>query len=269
MAQATRPFGPQGRRGLSLWGLAERRSTPQNRPMMKLAFRFFAPALVVPQLLFGHQVAQAANSDSGDTVVRTDSGSVDGQAQSGLLVFKGLRYAAAPVGELRWRAPQPVPPWPGTQAARAAGAACIQKSELSIAAGAGDPRPINEDCLFLNVWTPRASPAARLPVMVWIHGGALIMGSGGLPIYDGAAFAQRGAVVVTLNYRMGALGFFAHPGLGKADPGTPVNFGLLDQIAALRWVQRNIAAFGGDPGIVTIYGQTAGAVSVLALFTSP
>ena len=237
--------------------------------MIKPTRWIVAPALVVAHLLFGSHSAQAANADSGDTVVRTDSGSVEGQAQGGILAFKGLRYAAAPIGELRWRAPQPVAPWQGTQAARAPSAACIQKPELSIAAGAGDPRPIDEDCLFLNVWTPRAGPAARLPVMVWIHGGALVMGSGGLPIYDGAAFAQRGAVLVTLNYRMGALGFFAHPGLAKADPGTPVNFGLLDQIAALQWVQRNIAAFGGDPGNVTIFGQSAGAESVLALFTSP
>ena len=269
VAQATRPFGPQGRRGLSLWRLAERRSTLQNRSMTKIAPWVLVSALAAAHLLFGTHIARAANADPGDAVVRTQSGSVEGLAQGNVLSFKGLRYAAAPVGELRWRAPQPVVPWEGTRQARERGASCIQKPELSIAAGAGDPRPIDEDCLFLNVWTPRTAPAARLPVMVWIHGGALIMGSGGLPVYDGAAFAQRGAVLVTLNYRMGALGFFNHPGLAKADPETPINFGLLDQIAALQWVQRNIAAFGGDPGNVTIFGQSAGAESVLALFASP
>jgi para-nitrobenzyl esterase len=127
---------------------------------------------------------------------------------------------------------------------------------------------MGEDCLTLNVWTPDASPSAKLPVMVWIHGGALVFGSGRVPGYDGGPLAQRGAVVVTLNYRLGPLGFFAHPALaGQA--GGPVNFGLLDQIAALTWVQRNVAAFGGDPDNVTVFGQSAGAESVLALYASP
>lgn len=143
----------------------------------------------------------------------------------------------------------------------------MQKPELSIDSGGGDPRPISEDCLFLNVWRPASPTGERLPVMVWIHGGALIFGSGGVPIYDGAALAQRGAVVVTVNYRLGALGFFAHPAL--AAEGGALNFGLLDQLAALRWVQRNIGAFGGDAGNVTVFGQSAGAESVLALFSSP
>lgn len=239
----------------------------QNRPMKMPRAWIVAPVFALASLLFLPQGARAAAP--GDALVATPSGNLQGRAEAGLLTFKGVPYATPPVGELRWRAPQPAVPGQGTRPALERGASCIQKPELSIAAGAGDPRPIGEDCLFLNVWTPRADPAARLPVMVWIHGGALIMGSGGLTIYDGTNFARRGAVVVTLNYRMGALGFFAHPGLAKADPGTPVNFGLLDQVAALQWVQRNIAAFGGDPGNVTIFGQSAGAESVLALYASP
>ncbi len=204
-----------------------------------------------------------------DAVVTTRTGLVQGRSDAGLLAFKGVPYAAPPVGDLRWRAPQPAVPWQGTRPALERGLSCFQNPALSIGSGAGDPRPMGEDCLNLNVWTPRAEPAAKLPVMVWIHGGALIFGAGGLPIYDGAPLAQRGAVVVTINYRLGALGFFAHPSIAGAKAGADVNFGLLDQIAALRWVQQNIAAFGGDPGNVTIFGQSAGAESVLALFSSP
>ena len=209
--------------------------------------------------------AAASPTDSAARV-RLDAGIVEGRADGPLLAFKGIRYAAPPVGELRWRAPQAVAPWPGVQAATAPGNGCVQNAQASIDNG-GDARPIGEDCLFLNVWTPGLDAAAKRPVMVWIHGGALVFGSGSLPLYDGAAFAQRGAVVVTINYRLGALGFFAHPAL--AGEGGAVNFGLLDQVAALQWVQRHIARFGGDPGNVTIFGQSAGAESVLALFTSP
>ena len=201
--------------------------------------------------------------------VTTEAGSVQGQRDSGVTSFKGLPYAAPPVGELRWRAPQPAVPWQGTRAAQERGNSCLQKPALSIESDGGDPRPMGEDCLTLNLWTPGTGAAAKLPVMVWIHGGALIFGAGGLPVYDGAALAQRGAVLVTVNYRLGALGFFAHPAIAAPGSASPVNFGLLDQIAALQWVQRNIAAFGGDPGNVTIFGQSAGAESVLALLTSP
>jgi len=133
----------------------------------------------------------------------------------------------------------------------------------------GDPGRLEEDCLYLNVFSPRLERTARLPVMMWIHGGALIFGSGGLPIHDGTALACRDVVVVTINYRLGALGFFAHPGLDRETPGGPVNFGLLDQITALRWVRSKIEAFGGDPAKVTIAGQSAVAQSVLALMASP
>ena len=235
--------------------------------MQKSLAWIVASVFALASLVFMSDGARAAGPM--DALVTTQSGPIQGRAEAGLLTFKGIPYAAPPVGEQRWRAPQPAVPWQGTRPALERGPSCIQKPSLSIDSGAGDPRPMGEDCLNLNVWTPRAEPAAKLPVMVWIHGGALIFGAGGLSIYDGAPLAQRGAVVVTINYRMGALGFFAHPSIAGPKPGADVNFGLLDQIAALKWVQQNIAAFGGDPGNVTIFGQSAGAESVLALFTSP
>ena len=239
----------------------------QNRSMQKSRAWIVAPVFVLASQAFMAKDAFAAGPT--DAVVATQAGPVQGRAEANLLTFKGIPYAAPPIGEQRWRAPQPAVPWQGTRPALERGLSCIQKPSLSIDSGAGDPRPMGEDCLNLHVWTPRAEPAAKLPVMVWIHGGALIFGAGGLPIYDGAPLAQRGAVVVTINYRMGALGYFAHPSITGAKPGADVNFGLLDQIAALKWVQQNIAAFGGDPGNVTIFGQSAGAESVLALFSSP
>lgn len=201
-------------------------------------------------------------------VVDTASGRVAGTQSQEIAVFRGVPYAAPPVGALRWRAPQPTALWPDTRDATKAGNACPQKRGLSLEGG-GDPGTLNEDCLNLNVFTPRAERTARLPVMVWLHGGALIFGAGGLPLYDGAALARQGVVVVTVNYRLGPLGFFVHPAIEREAPGGAVNFGLLDQIAALQWVRRNIAAFGGDPGNVTIFGQSAGAQSVLVLMSSP
>ena len=193
---------------------------------------------------------------------------VEGIHDGDLAVFRGLPYAAPPVAALRWRAPQPAQPWPGVRKADAFGNACMQAPGAALAAGAGDVGPMDEDCLTLNVWTADARPEARRPVMVWIHGGALVLGAGSQSSYDGSALARRGAVVVTLNYRLGALGFFDHPALA-GEPGHAVNLGLLDQIAALRWIRDNIAAFGGDPGNVTVFGESAGAQSVLALYVSP
>lgn len=189
-------------------------------------------------------------------------------AEYGVLVFKGLPYAAPPIGPLRWKEPHPAATWQGVRQADRFGNACMQTPGLSEANG-GSPGPLSEDCLYLNLWTPKADASVRLPVMVWIHGGAYIFGSGSLDIYNGAPLASKGAVVVTINYRLGNLGFFVHPALEKESPGGPANFGLLDQIAALRWVQNNIQQFGGDPRNVTIFGQSAGAKSVLALLASP
>ena len=200
--------------------------------------------------------------------VQTAAGTVEGSRDGDLAVFKGLPYAAPPVDALRWRAPQPATPWPGVRKADAFGKACMQAPGAALAAGAGDIGPMGEDCLTLNIWVPNGRSTARLPVMVWIHGGALVFGAGSQPLYAGKALAARGAVVVSLNYRLGPLGFFDHPALAGTSGGD-VNFGLLDQIAALKWVRDNIAAFGGDPGNVTIFGESAGGQSVLALFASP
>jgi para-nitrobenzyl esterase len=213
-------------------------------------------------------LAPAFSGAAQSAIVATASGPVQGELRNDIAVFQGLPFAAPPVGALRWQAPQAPAAWTAVRDATRPGASCMQKTGKSLEGG-GDPGRLDEDCLYLNVFARQSAAGAKLPVMVWIHGGALLFGAGGLPIYDGSALAARGAVVVTLNYRLGALGFFAHSALDRQLPGGPVNFGLLDQIAALRWVQQNIAAFGGDPARVTVFGQSAGAQSVLALMASP
>jgi para-nitrobenzyl esterase len=185
----------------------------------------------------------------------------------GVRAYKGLPFAAAPVGALRWRPPQPVPAWPGVRSSDAFGMNSLQ----GIVFDDIDPTipGVSEDCLYLNVWTP-AEPGdgAKLPVMFWIHGGGFVVGSGAEPRYDGARLAARGIVVVTVNHRLGALGFLAHPEL-TAEQGASGNYGLMDLIAALRWVANHIAAFGGDPTAVTIAGESAGSMAVSALMASP
>jgi para-nitrobenzyl esterase len=210
----------------------------------------------------------AVEPSSSSPVITIGSGRLEGRREKGLQVFRGVPFAAPPLGPLRWREPRTVAAWSGVRKADAYAASCMQKAGIPVSAG-GTDGPLSEDCLYLNVWAPASAAAGRLPVMVWIHGGALVFGSGNVALYDGAALAQRGAVVVTINYRMGALGFFSHPAIDEREPSGPVNYGLLDQIAALRWVRENIAAFGGDPGNVTIFGESAGAQSVLALYASP
>jgi para-nitrobenzyl esterase len=202
--------------------------------------------------------------------VTVDGGSLEGAVDSatGVLVFRGVPYAAPPVGRLRWRPPEPAPRWTGVRQAARLGRNCTQPRMYDdidpFAAG------VSEDCLYLNVWTAGTAPAARRPVMVWIHGGGFRAGFGGEERHHGARLAQKGAVVVTLNYRLGAFGFLAHPALAAESPrGASGNYALLDQIAALRWVQRNAARFGGDPSRVTIFGESAGAMSVAALVASP
>lgn len=210
--------------------------------------------------------SSAPGSDAAGPTAKLDTGIVQGDAVGDLAVYRGIPYATPPVGNLRWRAPQPLASWTGVRPATSIGAACPQphvSDEPWARVG-----PQNEDCLFLNIWEPKAR--APLPVMVFIHGGSFRAGSGGVPLYDGSALAKRGAVIVTINYRLGRLGFFAHPALtAENTDGMLGNYGLMDQIAALRWVQRNIAQFGGDPKNVTIFGESAGAVSVQALMASP
>lgn len=202
------------------------------------------------------------------TRVETLQGSLSGRVDEDIHLWCGIPYAAPPVGSLRWRAPQPVMPWQGVRPAETFSASSWQNSEYCQELGGGDPGRFSEDCLYLNVWSP-AERHELLPVMVWLHGGGFTIGAGGLPPYDGKALARRGVVVVTLNYRLGHLGFFAHPALEEEDSERLYNFGLMDQIAALRWVQDNIAAFGGNRDNITLFGESAGARSVLSLMASP
>lgn len=220
-------------------------------------------ASVVASMLLA--ATSAASPDA--TLVWTDSGALRGSAGERVVAFKGIPYAAPPVGELRWRAPQPVQHWSGERFAERFGAPCPQIPPTDHSVGREAP---SEDCLTLNVWAPRERRGTTAPVMVWIHGGGFVNGSGSAPIYDGTAFAEQGVVLVTINYRLGRLGFFAHPALLVEANGAPVaNYGMLDMIAALQWVQRNIRAFGGDPRNVTIFGQSAGAAAVQRLMISP
>ena len=201
--------------------------------------------------------------------VKVDSGLLEGHpgAHPEVTVYKGIPYAAPPVGDLRWQAPQTPPTWQGTRDAAAFGPACMQQPYAENSLYRSDLGPINEDCLTLNVWTTHQT---KLPVMVWIHGGALTRGSGATTWYDGEALARKGVVVVTINYRLGAFGFLAHSELTAESPQhTSGNYGILDQVAALQWVKRNIAAFGGDPDKVTIFGESAGSWSTNCLMASP
>ncbi|MEN3745938.1 carboxylesterase family protein [Sphingomonas sp. HF-S3] len=199
--------------------------------------------------------------------VPTDTGQVRGRADGAVTVFKGLPYAAPPTGALRWRRPQAPTRWNGVREAVTFGADCLQNMLPGMA---GSGRPMSEDCLYLNIWMPKPVAGATLPVMVWIHGGGFVSGSSALPETDGARLAGRGVVLVSFNYRLGRLGFFAHPALSAERDGGPTgNWGLMDQIAALAWVRRNIAAFGGDPANVTIFGESSGGESVARLMASP
>ncbi|MFD6886670.1 carboxylesterase/lipase family protein [Streptomyces sp. NPDC059957] len=196
--------------------------------------------------------------------VRTAHGEVEGRTgPGGIAVFRGIPYAAPPVGPLRFAAPEPPEAWDGVRDAGAYGptAPKVPYPE-AFAALLPDPDVPGDDCLNLNVWTPEPAPSARLPVMVWIHGGALTRGSSAVPVYEGSAFARDGVVLVSVNYRLGVLGYGLFPD-------APANRGLLDQIAALAWVRENIAAFGGDPARVTVFGESAGAISIGALLAAP
>ncbi|MEZ5498479.1 MAG: carboxylesterase family protein [Steroidobacteraceae bacterium] len=218
--------------------------------------------------ILGLGLAAACSCSAGAATLSIDTGRIAGERQGEVTVFKGIPYAAAPVGALRWRAPQAPPSWRGVRATKQFGSACLQPQRDSVAENLG--APISEDCLYLNVWRP-GEGEGPWPVMVWIHGGALTHGAASTPQTDGAAIAARGIVFVSFNYRLGYLGFFSHPALTReaADGGQIANYGLMDQVAALRWVKRNIRAFGGDPSRVTVFGESAGAFSIQLLMVSP
>ena len=194
--------------------------------------------------------------------VRIEGGWIQGTVTEDLTIYKGIPFAAPPVGELRWQAPQPVNPWKGI----------LQTTEYAPAPmqAGNPPSGKSEDCLYLNVWTPAQSPKEKLPVLVWIYGGGFSFGSTSEPVHNGEHLARKGVVLVSIAYRVGQLGFLAHPELSAEDPNdVSGNYGILDQIAGLRWIRDNIAAFGGDPGRVTIFGESAGGISVSMLCASP
>jgi para-nitrobenzyl esterase len=199
--------------------------------------------------------------------IRIESGLIEGVRSGELMIYKGVPFAAAPVRDLRWREPQAPPAWKGIRRAESFAPACLQHGVYPPAA---PTEPMSEDCLYLNIWTGAKAATAKLPVMVWIHGGGFANGSASIPLYWGDELAQRGVIVVTVNYRIGRLGFMAHPELTReSSHGASGNYGLLDQIAALEWIRRNIAAFGGNPGNVTVFGQSAGSMSACILMSSP
>ena len=215
-------------------------------------------------------LALGAAAQAAPVRVHVDTGILVGDRNETVAAFKGVPYAEPPVGPLRWRPTRPARPWTGERPALDFGASCIQGSPPpNIAEGSGAAAR-NEDCLTLNVWAP-AKHDRPAPVMVWVHGGGNIAGGSADTYYDGAAFARDGVVLVSINYRLGALGFFAHPALtAEASAGEPVgNYGLMDQVAALGWVKRNIAAFGGDPANVTVFGESAGGEDIVLLLTAP
>ncbi|HZT75566.1 MAG TPA: carboxylesterase family protein [Vicinamibacterales bacterium] len=222
----------------------------------------------VVSLIAGLAIAGLVAAAPADAV-RVDGGQISGVSENGVRVFKGIPFAAPPVGALRWKAPQPVVPWSGVKAADTFGAECMQVPYPAGSPYASEARPISEDCLYLNVWTA-ASAGEKRPVLFWIHGGAWTRGSGSTPTYDGAALAKRGVVVVTTNYRLGVFGFLAHPELTAESPQhASGNYAILDHVAALQWVRKNIAAFGGDPAKVTIFGESAGSWSVSVVQATP
>jgi para-nitrobenzyl esterase len=212
-------------------------------------------------LLFGSTAgAQVREAD-------VTGGRVAGAVANGIASFKGIPFAAPPVGALRWKAPQPVTPWTGSRQASAYGASCMQDANFARIFGAA--APIAEDCLYLNVWTPAKSAGDALPVMVWIYGGGFTGGMTSAPAYDGTRLAEKGVVLVSVAYRLGVFGFLAHPALSHESGKGSGNYGLQDMVAGLQWVKANIAKFGGDPGRVTIFGESAGGIAVSMLAASP
>lgn len=233
------------------------RSTP--------ACRFGIAVFLLALTSFVFMLPRVSSSDA----IRVDGGLIAGTTADGVQSYKGIPFAAPPTGDLRWKPPQPVVAWQGVRECNAYGPDCPQAPYPAGSMYYSPPRKQSEDCLYLNVWTA-ARPGDKRPVMVWIHGGALTRGSGATRTYDGTAFAKKGVVLVTINYRLGPLGYLAHPELSAESPNhSSGNYAVLDQIASLKWVQKNIAAFGGDPGRVTIFGESAGSWSVNVLVASP
>ena len=243
---------------------------PFIRTLFKLSVSCLVGVLLVTSVAAEEQL-EATDLNDG-LVVRTSHGVVKGALSAAyptIREFKGIPFAAPPVGELRWRAPQPVNAWEGTRDATTFAPRCVQP-EIQGGFYTTDPQPTSEDCLYLNVWSSGANADAKLPVMVWIHGGAFILGSGSEAIYHGASLANSGVVVVTVNYRLGLFGFYAHPALSaETESGTSGNQALYDQVTALQWVQDNITTFGGDPNNVTIFGESAGSMSVCYMVATP
>lgn len=195
---------------------------------------------------------------------KVTGGEVRGVVVDNISVFKGIPFAAPPVGALRWKAPAAVQPWTGVKKADAFGPACMQPPNSQ-----GNTAPVSEDCLYLNVWTPAKKPGEKIPVIVWIHGGGFSGGSTSIPMYDGMGFAKKGVVLVSVAYRVGPFGFLAHPELSRESGRGSGNYGLEDMIAGLKWVKENIARFGGDPANVTLFGHSAGGMAVNMLAASP
>lgn len=229
---------------------------------IKLFFLFIASLLFSTEI--NAQISQ----------VTIEGGKARGSIKDSIAIFKGIPFAAAPVDDLRWKAPQPVKPWHGIRLCEQFGPSPVQSEPVPFSMWSTEflipEEPISEDCLYLNVWSPAKQATEKRSVLVWIYGGGFGSGGSGVPIYDGLAMAKKGIIVVSINYRVGPFGFFVHPELTKeSGMNASGNFGLMDQIAALKWVKKNIAAFGGDPNMVTIAGQSAGAMSVNYLVASP
>ena len=208
------------------------------------------------------------------SVVQTENGAVAGYNKDNISIFKGIPFAAPPLGDLRWKAPQPVKNWTGVLKCDRFSASPMQRKPVPFMMWTEEfitpPDNLSEDCLYLNIWTPAKSAKEKLPVFVWIYGGGFSSGSAACAVYDGEEFSKKGVVFVSFNYRVGVLGFLAHPGLSsETENKVSGNYGLLDQVAALKWIRNNIEAFGGDPQKVTIAGQSAGSMSVCALVASP
>lgn len=242
-----------------------------------LLFQMKLRAFPLCYLLLVAVVAVCSFSARASDTLRVEGGKISGamSPDGRISIYKGIPFAAPPVGDLRWKAPQPVQKWSGVLACNAFGPSPMQNEPAPFSMWSAEflipGTPISEDCLYVNVWVEKqGKTAAKKPVVVWIYGGGFVSGGAGCAIYDGEATARKGVVFVSINYRVGAFGFFAHPELTKeSGKNASGNYGLMDQIAALKWVKKNIAQFGGDPDNVTIAGQSAGSMSVSCLVVSP